>query len=450
MTSKLLHSLSCSVILSGCILQMTGVFHPPTAFSQSLVCDIGSLPLHPGNYKLRGSLFLKQEKFREALDCFEIALQDKRGQEDPELWNNRGLALAGLKEFDEALASYDIALQIKPGGRYVDRVKPLVKAEDYYIWWFNRGTALVDLQRYSEAIVSLDKSLQIRSDYSFGWFYRGLSLFRLERYDEAQRSYRRSILLSPNSPYKLKFKELFSIQDFTIYYGESEAKARLGRYQDAIKAFERGKSIRRSNPSLKFFQNNINESTYENYIEGIRALDQGDGKKALTFFDQIISSNPNYANAWDSKADALILLKRYPEAIKAYDRVTTIEPDDYPSWYKKGNAMRLAKLNSEALQAYQKAINLSGGFAEVWHNRGLILDSQKKYTEAIAAYKLSLTVNTLWGGVARVDTQYALAATLYSTKRYQESSSVVETILKEKPNYKEALQLRKLLQKVLF
>jgi tetratricopeptide (TPR) repeat protein len=129
--------------------------------------------------------------------------------------------------------------------------------------------------------------------------------------------------------------------------------------------------------------------------------------------------------------------------------VNILEVDDYPSWYKKGNALRRANRNPEAMQSYQTAINLSGGFAEVWHNRGLILDSQKKYPEAIAAYKKSLASNTLWGGIARIDTQYALAVTLYSSKQYRESSLIVDRILKENPKYQEALQLRKLLQKVI-
>jgi tetratricopeptide (TPR) repeat protein len=439
-------------------LDVLGALSPRAALSQnpvspdrefSRVCDIGSLPSHPGNYKLRGGTFLKKEQFKEALDCFEIALQDKRGQQDPELWNNHGLALAGLNRYEEAIASYDRALNIKPGARFVDRVQPRVQPEDYYLWWFNRGTALVDLQRYPEAIAALDKSLQIKSDYGFVWFFRGLALFRLERYDEARLSYRRSVLLSPNSPYSIKTRELFSLQDYVVYYGEAEAKSRLGRYKDAIQAFERGKRIRRNNPELKFFLKNIDESTYENYIEGIRSLDAGDNNKALAIFDQVLTSNPNYANAWDAKADALVALKRNSEAIKAYDRSTTIEPEDYASWYKKGNALRRSKLYPEALQSYQKAIDLSGGFAEVWHNRGLILDIQKKYEEAIATYKRSLKASTLWGGIERVDTQYALAASLYNAKRYRESSTEIEKILIQEPNYKEALQLRKLLRKFL-
>jgi tetratricopeptide (TPR) repeat protein len=107
-------------------LDVLGALSPRAALSQnpasqnqefSRVCDIGSLPSHPGNYKLRGGTFLKKEQFKEALDCFEIALQDKRGQQDPELWNNHGLALAGLNRYDEAIASYDRALNIKPGAR---------------------------------------------------------------------------------------------------------------------------------------------------------------------------------------------------------------------------------------------------------------------------------------------------------------------------------------------
>lgn len=447
--SLLFRSLSCWLFLSGCILEFSGVFHPPTAYGQNRFCDIGSLPLHPGNYKLRGSVFLKKERFQESLDCFEIALQDERGQKDPELWNNHGLALAGLKRFDEAMTSYDKALQIAPGGKFVDRVQPLVQPEDYYMWWFNRGTALVDLNRYNDAIASLDKSLKIKSDYGFVWFFRGLALFRLERYEEARTSYRRSVLLSPNSPYNIKAKHLFSVQDYVVYYGEAEAKSRLGRYKDAIQAFDRGKKIRLNNPEMKFFQNNIDENLYDSYFEGVRLLESGQSIKALTVFEQMIASKPNYADGWDGKADTLMLLKRYPEAIAAYDRATALEPDEYAIWYKKGNALRKAQRDPEALQAYQKAINLSGGFAEVWHNRGRILDSQSQYEDAIASYNRSLKANILWGGIERIDTQYVLAASLYSAERYRESSFTVDKILKEQPSYKEALELRKLLQRFL-
>ncbi|MCA6536935.1 MAG: tetratricopeptide repeat protein [Pseudanabaena sp. M135S2SP2A07QC] len=447
--SLFFRSLSYSLILSGCILGILEFSNSPIAYSQSRYCNIGSLPEHPGNYKLRGSLFLKKELFQDALNCFEIALQDDRGQQDPELWNNHGLALAGMKRFEEALISYDRALQIKPGAKFVDRVQPLAQQEDYYLWWFNRGTALVDLQRYREAITDLDKALKIKSDSGFVWFFRGLALFRLERYEEARISYRRSVLLSPNSPYNIKAKHLFSVQDYVVYYGEAEAKSRLGRYKDAIQAFDRGQSIRRNNPNLKFFLSNVDESTYENYIEGIRSLEQGNYTQALNAFDRIIASNPNHANVWDVKADTLVALKRYPEAIKAFDRVTTIEPDEYPSWYKKGNALREMNRDAEALQSYQKAIILSGGgFAEFWHNQGLILQKQANYEMAINVYKRSLKLGTFWGGVDRIDTQYGLAASLYAVGRYRESSIELEKVLKENPQYKQGLELRKLLQQI--
>ncbi|WP_330486308.1 tetratricopeptide repeat protein [Tumidithrix elongata] len=440
-------SLIYCLILSGFTLEFSGIFSPQFAYAQT--CDIGSATVHPGNYKLRGSVFLKKESFQEALDCFEIALQDPRGREDPELWNNHGLALAGLKRFEEALASYDQAVRIKPGARFVDRVQPLVQPKDYYLWWFNRATALVDLNRNDEALASLDKSLQIKSDYGFVWFFRGLTLFRLKRYDEARFAYRRSVLLSPNTPYVIKSLHLLNLQDYVVYYGEAEAKSRLGRYKEAIKAFERGKQVRLNNPQIEFFENNVSENLYENYIDGIRSLDRSEYNKALTQFDLVIATKPNYASAWDGKADALMALKRYPEAIAAYDRVTVIEPYDYPAWYKKGNALMKAKRNGEALQAYQKAIDISGGFAEVWHNRGVIFYNQNKNKEAIDAYSRSLKANTLWGGISRADTQYALAATLYRAGRYRESLSAVEQVLKAQPDYKEAVELRKLIKRIL-
>jgi tetratricopeptide (TPR) repeat protein len=446
--SLILRSLTYCLILSGCTLEFFFGFSAQSAYSQIQSCNIGSTPKHPGNYKLLGNIFLKQKRFYESLNCFEIALKDERGLKDPELWNNHGLALAGLKKFDQAIASYDKALQISPGAIFVDRVEPPAKAEDYYLWWFNRGTALVDLNRYEEAIASLDQSIKIKPNYGFVWFFKGLALFRLERYEEARAAYRRAVLLSPNTPY-ITSKDLISLQDYLVYYGQAEAKSRLGSYQDTIQAFERGQKIRRSNPQINPLEDSSSENFYEAYINGIRLLDQGENKKALIAFEKLIAQKPNYTNAWFGKADALTALELYPDAILAYDRVIAIEPDDYASWYKKGNVLRKVNRKEEALQAYQTAIDLSGGFSEVWHNRGVIFYDQNKDAEAISAYSSSLKANTLWGGIAKIDTQYALAATLYRAKRYSESLFAVEKVLKEQPTYQEALELRKLIKKII-
>jgi tetratricopeptide (TPR) repeat protein len=453
--SLVIQSLPCWYISLGIAsIQLTEVFFPLDAYSQdnivqNRVCDIGSAPTHPGNYKVRGSIFLARERFQEALDCFELALQDDRGQGDPELWNNHALALVGLKKFEEAIASYDRGLQIEPGARYVDRVQPLAQPVDYYMWWFNRGTALLDLNRYEEAIASFDKSLKLKSDYSFVWLFRGLALFKLERYEEDRISYRRSVALAPDTPYQLKPSQLNNVKDYIIYYSEAEAKARLGRYNDSVQAFDQGRRIRRNNQEMRFFQSKVDENIYETYFEGIRLLDQGENARALVHFEQMIEFYPNYADSWDGKADALMNLQRYPEALAAYERATILEPDEYSTWYKKGNALMKVNRNAEALEAYQQSINLSAGFAEVWHNRGVILDSQNKPNEAIAAYTRSLKADKLWKGIERVDTQYALAASLYRAGRYRESFISVEKVLKQQPDYKEALELRKLLQQFL-
>jgi tetratricopeptide (TPR) repeat protein len=66
------------LILSACTIDFFWVSTDRSAYSQSQkpACDIGSTPNHPGNYKLLGNIFLKQNRFQEALKCFEIALQD--------------------------------------------------------------------------------------------------------------------------------------------------------------------------------------------------------------------------------------------------------------------------------------------------------------------------------------------------------------------------------------
>jgi len=64
------------------------------------------------NLVKEGKLSLENGKFEEALGFFEKALL--LNQNDPELWNHKGIALRSIGRYDEALECFNRSLEIDP------------------------------------------------------------------------------------------------------------------------------------------------------------------------------------------------------------------------------------------------------------------------------------------------------------------------------------------------
>lgn len=60
----------------------------------------------------KGKAMLEENKFEEALGFFEQALL--MNQNDPELWNFKGVALRSIGRYDEALECFNKSLELDP------------------------------------------------------------------------------------------------------------------------------------------------------------------------------------------------------------------------------------------------------------------------------------------------------------------------------------------------
>ncbi len=60
----------------------------------------------------KGQSFLEDGKFNDALGFFEQALL--LNQDDPNLWNNKGIALRSLGRYEEAMECFNKSLEIDP------------------------------------------------------------------------------------------------------------------------------------------------------------------------------------------------------------------------------------------------------------------------------------------------------------------------------------------------
>lgn len=62
-----------------------------------------------------GKKLLESGKYDEALSAFEQALL--LNQDDPDLWNNKGIALRSLGRYEEAMICFNKSLEIDPRDR---------------------------------------------------------------------------------------------------------------------------------------------------------------------------------------------------------------------------------------------------------------------------------------------------------------------------------------------
>ncbi len=60
----------------------------------------------------KAKTLLENNKFEEALGFFEQALL--MNQNDPELWNHKGVALRSMGRYDEALECFNKSLELDP------------------------------------------------------------------------------------------------------------------------------------------------------------------------------------------------------------------------------------------------------------------------------------------------------------------------------------------------
>jgi len=64
----------------------------------------------------KGNSLLTDSKFEEALDFFEQALL--LNQNDPNLWNNKGVTLRSLGRYEEAMVCFNKSLEIDPRDKF--------------------------------------------------------------------------------------------------------------------------------------------------------------------------------------------------------------------------------------------------------------------------------------------------------------------------------------------
>jgi len=117
--------------------------------------------------------------------------------------------------------------------------------------------------------------------------------------------------------------------------------------------------------------------------------------EAVDSFDQLISLDASNAQAYNDRA--LVLsggMRQNDEAIASIEKALQINPNDANYWYNKGLILENAKEYDDALSSYGQAVKFDSSLENAWLRQGLVLQAQGKYNESISTLDQALSLNS--------------------------------------------------------
>jgi len=137
------------------------------------------------------------------------------------------------------------------------------------------------------------------------------------------------------------------------------------------------------------------------YTAGRDLTGTGNYTGAVAAYNNAITLDPSYYEAWDGMADALNRNGQFNDALAASNHSLEIYPGYVNGWINRGQILynigywyedvahdtaTANALYAEQLTAFEKAISLDLGNAEAWFNKAYALAGMQRYDEAIAAF----------------------------------------------------------------
>jgi predicted O-linked N-acetylglucosamine transferase (SPINDLY family) len=169
------------------------------------------------------------------------------------------------------------------------------------------------------------------------------------------------------------------------------------------------------------------------HLLGLVHVQRGDCVEAVRQFDLALAIRPDFPAACNSRAAALIALKRFDEALADCERALALRPDMAEALANRGLALVELERFEEALASCDKAIALRPSFPEALCNRGLALAKLERPDDALASYDgaIALRPDYVEALNNRVDT-------LVQLRRFAEALDSAERTVALRPDLAQA------------
>jgi predicted O-linked N-acetylglucosamine transferase (SPINDLY family) len=276
-------------------------------------------PRHAPSLHLLGSMALQAGTAQQACELIGRSIEADPTVAVAHLDMANALRLAGRA--DLALASYDRALDLK---------------RDFIEAYFNKGVVLQELQRLDEALRCYERTLKSQPNFVPALYNRAVLLAALGRPDESLATYDRCLKNAPTHIEALSNRGVVLLElnrpvdalasfDRALTLAPAKSKVlnnrgnalhRLHRFNEAVESFDAAIAIEPS--SFEALRN-----------RGAALRKLGLAEAALASIDSALALRAEPAAMLD-RAEILVDLRRYPEAITCLDQLLALAPQtDY-------------------------------------------------------------------------------------------------------------------------
>ncbi|WP_332982903.1 glycoside hydrolase family 99-like domain-containing protein [Microcoleus sp. A003_D6] len=433
----------------------------------------------PSEHLNMGDAFLRQEKFPEAIACYQRTIKL-----EPNLataYQNLGEALKKQGKLEEATAYYRKAIELNAAharngsdGQHTlaaatatngavkeqqvaTAVKPEVKQQvstavkPEVKQAVNSTINIEDPEAYKilaegyfaqgkleQAISACKKALQIKPDAGL-YKMLGNALQAGGKIDEAKSCYVKAIEINPN------FAEAYA------NYGSICAQQE--QWQQAVSAYEKaialkpdfagafrnfaklltqlGKSEEAAQCWYRALAIDPKSGTAEEHENLAKTLiEQGKVNQGIDCYRRAVELNPNAGAAYHELGEILRNQEQWEAAVDAYRNAIRINPE--LSWSHNNLAESLVKLErwEEAVEAYRKAIELNPDFSWSHNNLGDVLLKLERWEEAVEAYSKATELNPDFSW-----SHNYLADALIKLERWDEAISAYQRSIELNPDH---------------
>ncbi len=419
-------------------------------------------------YSGKGLALTHLRRYSEAIECHDNAI---RLDSSPVGWNNKGnTIMRGSGEVDEAIQCYQKALKID---------------QKYEIAWFNKGKAELQVEKVMDSIKSFTKAVELKPQFAEAWFHKGKAL-SMSGKNEAEALYcfdtaielkpansdawmERKILLLSMKERKVRPIPIVNIPKSGFVYGQAGIVRPLlnkeGKAKPESGLVAGGSKIREG--ALRF-------ATQGNYDQAIEALDRRLAispddvvthmtrgvllsriekfDDALESFNAAIKLKPEWVGPLFSKAMILASKAEYEDAMNTLEQVTDQRPNYADAWSVKGIILGTQRNYEEAIQCFDKVIEIKPNNEDAWRSKSTALNKLGRYEEAIKCYEGLAGISPAMEETHRVlveekekladaKTLFRQGVELAKTREYEKAVEMLETAIKYRPNYVDAIYI---------
>jgi tetratricopeptide (TPR) repeat protein len=152
---------------------------------------------------------------------------------------------------------------------------------------------------------------------------------------------------------------------FDAFLNRGKSFFALKRYQDAYSDFQAAYAINEQSLDLLL-------PMADTYLKISKP------QEALTILNKLISSNPEYAPAYELLGRIAIENKNFPEAIRVYEKYTALEPTEPSAFNALADAYRINQQYEQALISLNRSLTLDPMNASSHKIKGLIYISMNE------------------------------------------------------------------------